>query len=72
MRRKGREKPFQERDLGMCGGGRGVVEGLEWFPLFGENGMTQEIFLQTQSMHHTIMGEEGTLNTLALIHKNFF
>lgn len=29
MRRKGREKPFQERDLGMCGGGRGVVEGLK-------------------------------------------
>ena len=60
-------EPFQERDFGMCGGRRGTrVVSFAW-----RGCVTQGIFLQTVSIQHTIMGEEGTLNTLDLTYKNF-
>lgn len=71
-RREKRERPLQERDISRCGGKRGLVEGLEHFALLGKDGMTQGMLLQSLSMQHTRIGEEGTLNTLDLIYKTFF
>lgn len=35
----------------------------------GKNGMTQVTFPQTQSVQHTIMGEEGFLSPFSLINE---